>query len=357
MQKIYLSQIEDGTPIAYDLCNPQGAILVKKGTKMTAFLKQKLQKNNIIYLITNVSPFEVLDDRIKYLDEPVVKQIEEIKKVYKQSFQEISKEFEIFRSGGNIDKKMIASLAKNLVSSINENQQVYMSIQGIRRKDEYTYLHSIDVSIFMILFGKTMSFNAKEIEDAAIAGLLHDIGKTQIRDSILLKPDKLTPEEMEIMKRHTLYGYDILKNQLGYKEDIAKAAKEHHERIDGGGYPQGIKWDKLYLFSKMVAICDIYDAITAERIYKRAMLPHKAIEYLMSIVGTQLEHSLVRKFIHNIAIYPLGTKVLLNTGEEGIVIGINKDFPLRPVVKIVEGNIIRNLLVELTVFIKEIINN
>lgn len=357
MQKIYLSQIEDGTPIAYDLCNPQGAILVKKGTKMTSLLREKLQKNNIIYLTTNITPFEALDDRIKYLDEPIVKQIEEIKKVYKQSFKEISREFESFRAGGSLDKKAITSLAKGLVSSIYQNQQVYMSIQGIRRKDEYTYLHSIDVSIFMILFGKTMNFDSQEIEDAAIAGLLHDIGKTQIRDSILLKPDKLTEDEMEIMKRHTLYGYDILKNQLGYKEEIAKAAKEHHERVDGGGYPQSIKWDKLHLFSKMVAICDIYDAITAERIYKKAMLPHKAIEYLMSIVGTQLEHNLVRKFIHNIAVYPLGTKVLLNTGEEGIVIRINKDFPLRPIVKIVEGNRTRNLLVELTVFIKEIVNH
>lgn len=355
MQKLYLSEIQDGTPIAYDLYNSQGAILVKKGTKMTSLLRKKLQKNNISFLLINIEPFEIIDDRLQYLDESAVKQIQEIKKVYQKTFHVISEEFEGFRSGGDLDKKVISGLAQSLVSSIYENQQVYLSIQGIRRKDHYTYLHLIDTSIFMILFGKTLNLGVKEIEDAAIAGLLHDIGKTQIRDSILLKPTKLTDEEMEIMKRHTIYGYDILKNQLGYKEEIARVAKEHHERADGRGYPMRLKWDKVHLYSKMVAICDIYDAITAERIYKKAMLPHQAIEYLMSIAETQLQHSLVTKFIYNIAIYPIGTKVLLNTGEIGIVTNINKGFPLRPIIKILENHRIRNLLVERTIFIREVL--
>ncbi|SET66634.1 HDIG domain-containing protein [Natronincola peptidivorans] len=355
MQKVYLSEIEDGTPIAYDLYNAQGAILVSKGTKITTTLKEKLQKNNIIHLTTNVSPFEAIDDRIEHLDEPVIKKIQEIKKVYKKTFQSISEEFERYKSRGTIDALLIEDIVQDLMGSIYKNQQVYMNIQGIRRKDAYTYLHSVDVSIFMILFANSMNFDKKDIEAAAIAGMLHDIGKTKIRNSILLKPDKLSDEEMEIMKRHTLYGYDILKNQLGYKEDIARVAREHHEKFDGTGYPERRKWKDLHVFSKMVMICDIYDAITAERVYKKAMLPHKAIEYLMSIIGSHVEHDLVRKFIHNIAVYPLGTKVILNTEEEGIVIRNNRGFPLRPVVKIIDSKKRRDLLVELTVFITEVL--
>ncbi|AOY76061.1 HD-GYP domain-containing protein [Clostridium formicaceticum] len=355
MEKIYLSEIENGTPIAYDLCNDKGTVLVKKGTQITEALKKKLQKNNIIFLMKDTSPFDNLENSMEHLDETVINQIQETKKVYKQTFAQLSREFETFKSSDRLDKKMVADIAKNLVVSISNNQQVYMSIQGIRNKDVYTYLHSIDVSIFMILFGKSLQLEASEMVDAAIAGMLHDIGKMKIPDRILLKPKKLLPEEMEIMKKHTIYGYDILKNHLGYSEIIARVAKEHHERMDKGGYPNAVGWEKLHLFSKMVAICDIYDAITAQRIYKKPMLPHKAIEYLMTVAGIHLERELVRKFIYNIAVYPLGTKVLLNTGEKGIVININKGFPLRPMVKTTDTNKIRNLLIELTVFIKEVL--
>lgn len=355
MQKIYLSQIPDGTPIAYDLYNDKGIILLKKGTKMSPALREKLHRNNIIFLIPQISPFETLDDRIKYLDEPVIEEIENIKKLYKETFYQISREFETFKDYSKLDKKNISDITQSLVTSISNNQQVYTSIQGIRRKDAYTYLHSIDVSILMILFGKSMGLDPNQIEEAATAGLLHDIGKTKIQDSILLKPEKLTVAEGEIMKKHTIYGYNILKDQLGYKEAIARVAREHHERMDGQGYPRGIKWENMHMFSKMATICDIYDAITSERVYKKAMLPHIAIEYLMSIVNSHLDPQLVRQFIYNIAIYPMGTKVLLNTGEEGIVIKNNKNFPLRPVVQIIDGKTRRNLLAELTIFIKEVI--
>ncbi|AKL94150.1 metal dependent phosphohydrolase [Clostridium aceticum] len=355
MEKIYLSEIENGTPINCDLCNDKGVILVKKGTRVTEELKKKLQKNNIIFLIGNSSPFDNLEDSMAYLDEVVVKQIQETKQVYKQTFYQLSREFETFKTSDRLDKKMVTDIAKSLVSNIATNQQVYMSIQGIRSKDIYTYLHSIDVSIFMILFGKSLSLDPMQLVNAATAGILHDIGKMKIPDHVLLKPEKLLPEEMEVMKKHTIYGYEILKNHLGYEESIARVAKEHHERMDKGGYPQGVGWENLHLFSKMTAICDIYDAITAQRVYKKPMLPHKATEYLMTVVGTHLDQELVRRFVHNIATYPLGAKVLLNTGEEGIVISINNSFPQRPVIKIINTNKIRDLLVELTIFIKEVL--
>jgi len=354
MKKIYLSEIPDGTPIAYDLYNDKNIILLNKGVKMSPVLREKLQRNNIIFLTTQISPFETLDDRIKYLDEEVIHEIEKVKKQYKEAFYQISREFEGFKDYSKLDKKTVTDIGRGLVNSISNNQQVYASIQGIRRKDSYTYLHSIDVSILMILFGKSMNLASNEIEDIAIAGLLHDIGKTKIQDSILLKPEKLTADEEETMKNHTTYGYDILKNQLGYKEIIARIAREHHEKINGKGYPDGKRGETIHIFSKMVTICDIYDAITSERVYKKAMLPHVAVEYLMSIAGTHIDMDLVRQFIHNIAIYPMGTKVLLNTGEEGIVIKNNKNFPLRPVVQIIDSQKRRNLLSELTVLIKKV---
>ena len=355
MKKIYLSQIPNGSPIPYDLYNDKDVILIKKGTKMTSDLKKKLQRNNIIYLTPQITPFDILDDRIKYLDDDVVVEIEKVKKVYSESFYELSREFETFKESKRLDHRVIADIAENLISSISNNQQVYASIQGIRRKDAYTYLHSIDVAILMILLGNSMNMNNRDIEDAAISGLLHDIGKTKIADNILLKPDKLTEDEQIIMQKHTTYGYDILRDQMGYKESIYRPAREHHETMDGLGYPDRISGRDMHLYSKMVAICDIYDAITADRVYKNAMLPHVAVEYIMSISNKKLDSVLVRQFIQNIAIYPIGTKVLLNTNEMGIIVENNEGFSLRPKVHIIGTDIRRDLLTEMTVFIENII--
>lgn len=355
MKKLYLSQIENGSPISQDLYNPHGAILVPKGKTMTPKLRQQLLRNNIDSFLIDITGYESIENYYEHFEEPEIQQIEAVKKVYNNSFASLSSEFENFKRNRNLDKKTLRDTAKELVASIGKYQHVYLGLEGIRRKDFYTYIHSVDVAIFMIVMGKSLRMDEKNLEQAALAGLLHDIGKISIDDSILLKPGKLTNLEMEKMRKHTEIGYEILKEKMNYPDEIARAALEHHERMDALGYPGKISWDKIHLYSRMVAICDVYDAITGERVYKKAMLPHEAVEYLMTIVGKHLDRSLTTQFIRNIAVYPMGTTVELNNGENGIVIKLHDGYPTRPVIKIPEKGIYRDLLQDNTILIQNIL--
>lgn len=354
MKKLYLAQIPDGDPIQEDLFNPNGAILVPKGKMMTPKLRQQLLRNNIEYFLLDVTGFNEVDTHLAHFEDETIKQIEAVKKVYTESFNNLSGEFERMRKTGRLEKPVIEETARELVESIGKYQQVYLGLEGIRRKDFYTYIHSIDVAVFMIILSKTLKLNKEQQERAALSGLLHDIGKTKIHNSILLKPARLTAEEMSVMQEHSRIGGEIISQDLKYSNEIAHVALEHHERMDSTGYPRGVNWDHLHLYSKMAAVCDIYDAITGERVYKKAMLPHEAVEYLMTIVDTHLDRSLTTLFVRNISIYPLGTRVTLNNGEEGIVVRLHDGYPARPVIKVEKRGKVRDLLEEKTLLISRI---
>ncbi|KAB3524830.1 HD-GYP domain-containing protein [Alkaliphilus serpentinus] len=357
MKKLYLSQIKDGSPIPMDLYNCNGAVLIKKGTEMTDILRRKLLRNNIDYFITDIAIFEPDINKLYDVDDILLREVEELQKVYKVSFDEFSNQMESLKKNHTLDKGTLDDISNNLIQCITEHKQVYIGIQGIRRKDFYTYIHSIDVAIFAIIMGESLGLSKRNLKKLALSALLHDVGKIEIDDEILSKPTSLTEDEMNKMKMHTIYGYEIIKDKLGYFEEIAMVALEHHEKVDGSGYPKAAEKKNIHFFSQIVAICDIYDAITADRVYRKGVLPHRGVEYLMSVTNSHIDHELTRKFIGNIAVYPLGTQVGLNNGEEGIVIHLHKGFPLRPVVRIKGSNIKRDLMKELTLFVKEVIEN
>lgn len=357
MKRKYLAQIENGEPIEEDLFNTNGAILVPKGKVMTQHLRRQLLRNNIEYFLLDVTGYDGLESHFNHFDPDTIKRIEEVKKVYTASVKNLGAEFERVRKQGNLDKVAIKEIARELVESIGRNQQVYLGLEGIRRKDFYTYIHSIDVAIFMIVLAKSLQLSKERQEQAAMAGLLHDIGKTRIHDSILMKPGKLTDDQMRVMQEHSRMGHEILAKELNYPHEIACAALEHHERKDGTGYPRKVGWGRLHLYSQMTAVCDIYDAITGERVYKKAMLPHEAVEYLMTIVDTHVDRSLTNQFIRNIAVYPLGTQVTLNNHEEGMVIRLHDGFPTRPVVRVTGKGTARDLLQEKTLMVTGVRNS
>ncbi|KAB3530497.1 HD-GYP domain-containing protein [Alkaliphilus pronyensis] len=355
MKKVYLSQLKDGEPIPKDFYSKHGAVLIKKETQMTAALRKKLLMNNIDCFYTEAAIFNPNLDDYPDISDEIVKEIEAIQKVYHNSFNEFSKQMDNIKNNHAFNKKVINEIANDLVNCITQHKQVYLGIEGIRKKDYYTYVHSIDVAIYAIIMGETLKLDKNYLRIIALAALLHDIGKIRIEDNILTKPSKLTYEEMELMKKHTTFGYNIVKDELGYSKEMAKIAWEHHERLDGNGYPRGVKGNSIHLFTRIIAICDIYNDITSDRVYRKGVLPHRGIEYLMSIVDSHIDRELTRKFVFNIAIYPIGTKVMLSNGEEGTVIDFQKGFPLRPIVKIKGKNIKRDLLKELTLFIKTVV--
>ncbi|PHS34306.1 MAG: hypothetical protein COA82_07355 [Alkaliphilus sp.] len=355
MKKIYLVDLHNDKIVDCDLCNAYGAVLIRKGTKITIQLKQKLLNNNVEFFFAPSELTPSIDTYVDLFDTFTIKKMEKANKVYEESFDELATQFEFFKENHHIDKKVIADIANQLVDSISGNEQIFVGVQGIKEKDYYTYIHSLDVAVFAILFSNSLNFSDSKTRKIALAALLHDIGKIEIPDDILTKPSRLTVAEMNQMKQHPVIGYNILKNELDYSDSISLIALQHHEKFNRKGYPLGVSWDSIHFHSKMVAICDIYDAVTANRVYRKGMLPHQAIEFLMSIGDVELDYSLTKLFVRSIAPYPLFTKVLLNTGEEGVVVKLHDNYPHRPVVRLLNSNTSCDLMTELTVFISRVL--
>jgi HD-GYP domain-containing protein (c-di-GMP phosphodiesterase class II) len=212
--------------------------------------------------------------------------------------------------------------------------------------------------------GKNLELDNKNLFRLGLGAILHDIGKGKIPTEILLKPGPLTEEEFNIMKSHTTYGYEIIKNSSNLDMVTANIALQHHEHWDGNGYPLHLKENDINVFARIVTICDIYDALTANRVYRGRILPHEAAEYIINSNGVIADPSLTKNFVQNVAMYPIGATVLLSTGEIGRVSEIHNAMPLRPVIDIFahrdsEKRILEhklNLMDELTIFIVDVIN-
>lgn len=254
-------------------------------------------------------------------------------KLYDEAKNLQKKAFKDLQSGSPIDISTFKETAHGLIDSVFRNQDALACIARIREKDTYLLEHSINVSILISIFAKHMGLERSVIEQMTTGALLHDIGKVHIPDTILQKPTQLSIEEFEVMKQHAKYSYDIVMNaQLG--KIATEIAGYHHERLDGSGYPFGYEAKDLSQYVRMAAIVDVYDALTAERVYKVGMTPVKAFRLLREGTPHHYDTELLNVFINAIGVYPVGTLVKLTSQRVGIVSGSNPDTPLQPIVKV-----------------------
>jgi putative nucleotidyltransferase with HDIG domain len=207
-----------------------------------------------------------------------------------------------------------------------------LCLTKIREKDDYLLEHSLNVAILLANFAMFLGMPDEEVNELSYAGFLHDLGKIMIPDEILHKPGRLTDSEMEIMKGHVQHGVDHLCD-TDLKPYLIRAVAEHHERLDGLGYPKGAKEDEISTAGRMLAIADMYDALTADRVYKSGMSSQKAFAILMSEAPTRLDIYLVQQFIKCLGVYPVGSLVVLSNERLAIVMHQN-DSPMTPLVKV-----------------------
>ena len=224
------------------------------------------------------------------------------------------------KNGNRVDMQAVESLVDRMTESVLSNKDALVSLARIKNKDEYTYLHSLAVSALCISFGERLGLDSRKIKALGIGGLLHDIGKVRIPTEVLNKPGPLSEKEFEIMKQHVKYGDCILRDTTKIAEDSICVSVHHHERLDGTGYPEGLKGDQISMFGQMAAIVDIYDALTSERCYKNAMPPTEALRKLFEWSADYLNRELVEKFIAHLGIYPVGSVVRLKSGFIAVVI-------------------------------------
>lgn len=233
------------------------------------------------------------------------------------------------RLGKAIKAEKLAPMVDEITSSIDENPRAFISIAQLKSRHEYTYMHSVAVCALMINLARELRFGEAAVRDAGMAGLLHDIGKALMPPELLDKPEELTADEYEIMKTHPLRGRDLLAQSSGVSHNVLEVCLRHHEKIDGSGYPDGLNGDRLSLFARMAAICDVYDAVTSDRAYKRPWTPVEAVATMRNWTG-HFDAEMFELFVRSVGIYPVGALVRLKSGRVAMVTGENPDDPTHP---------------------------
>lgn len=271
------------------------------------------------------------------------------REIYRAAKAVIQGAMQDVRLGRAINMEAVDRVVSDMAESVLRNLDALTSLSRLKRFDEYTFYHSVNTSLLAMALGRDLGFVKRELHQIGVGALLHDIGKTKIPNELLNKPARLEPDEMELMKQHVMRGVEILSETTGLSEVHTKPALEHHERVDGTGYPFGRSKDGISHFGRIASIVDIYDAITSDRCYHRGRPSHDALQYLylLSLKG-HLDAELVQRFIRIVGVFPVGSLVELNTGEVAVVRRIHRETPLTPHIVIVKsaGNVLLSKPIE-----------
>jgi len=239
------------------------------------------------------------------------------------------------RLGKQIELERCEPMIDNIVDSIFRMPSALLPLAQMKSVDEYTFQHSVSVAALSVAFGRVLDLPRDEIKALSLGGLLHDIGKAKVPGSILNKPGKLDDAEFGIMKNHVVHTAELLKDVKGISEITFNAAAQHHERYDGSGYPEKLKGDRISLHGQVIAIVDVYDALTSIRVYHKGVPPNEALKRLFEWSGAHFNPRLVQAFIKGVGIYPAGSLVRMDSDKLGIVREVVPDKLLQPVVQII----------------------
>ncbi len=241
--------------------------------------------------------------------------------------------FKDVRMGKAIETKELNSLVKDISNSISRNESALISLARLKTKDDYTYMHSVAVCGLMVALARQLNLSEEETRQAGLAGLLHDIGKAAISNEVLNKPGALTDEEFDLVKLHPQRGYDILLAGKVSDKVALDVCLHHHEKVDGTGYPDGLKDKEISLFARMGAVCDVYDAVTSNRPYKAGWDPGLSLQRMAQWKG-HFDEVVFKAFVKSLGIYPVGSTVKLKSGRLAVVIDQSPQSLLTPVVKV-----------------------
>ena len=256
-------------------------------------------------------------------------------KVKKQARKLVNSTLGDVRMGKQVvDVGVLNNVMGDMADSLFRNQNAILSLGLIKQKDEYTFMHSVNVGVFLMSFCHTMGMDQQVVIDAGTGGMLHDVGKMKVPYEIINKKSKLTDEEFGLMKSHPAYGKEILESAKGISELGIQVACEHHERYDGTGYTRRLKGEEISLYGQMGAIVDVYDAITSDRSYHKGMESHTALKKMLEWSKHHFSATLFQSFIQSIGIYPIGTLVRLKNNLIGIVLENNNKSMLRPTIRL-----------------------
>ncbi|MCK8816047.1 HD-GYP domain-containing protein [Natroniella sulfidigena] len=324
MKRVPVGSLEAGMKVAKTVYTADGNILLNSGMRLKESYIERLKDLGImeIYIINEELPEFSIPEPLS--DKTRLKAINVIKETMKQ-----------IKVGHSIDSKEIKEAVDDILNEILLQNHVIIHLSDIRSYDNYTFHHSVSVTILAVLIALNFDYNIKQLKKIATGAFLHDLGKIMVEPEIIKKSKELTDEEYKEVKKHPDYGYELLRELDGVSILSAHVAYQHHEHYDGSGYPRGLTGDEINEFAQIVTVADIYDALTSDRIYKRKLRPDEALKIIQELRGTKLNPKFVDVLHKHIATYPVGTVVALNTQEIGLVVDVNKENLSEPIVRII----------------------
>ncbi|MBQ5676290.1 MAG: HD-GYP domain-containing protein [Lachnospiraceae bacterium] len=344
MKRMNIMNLVPGMVTAEDVFSYNNTLIIPKGACLTDESITRLE----LYSIISIR----IEDEVVPVEAPAVPDFNNPDSEnwpYSQVVQS-SEEFKAFKAEFNENMSTLKSCLNDVVeknaplrvdemlhgtldilSNCKTSGNVFSMLQNMRQYDDLTYAHSLNVALICNVFAGWLDFTPEDRELATICGLFHDIGKLTIPEDIVKKPSKLTDEEYNIIKTHPLEGYRILKNQ-DIDQHIKNSALMHHERCDGGGYPLGIKAEKIDRFAKIVSIADVYDAMTAARVYRGPLCPFTVIEIFEKEGLQKYDTHFILTFLENIVLTYMNNHVRLSNGQIGKIVFVNKTRLSRPMI-------------------------
>ncbi|WP_127588246.1 HD-GYP domain-containing protein [Paenibacillus koleovorans] len=337
MRLIPIGACMPGMRLAKNIHNEEGLVLLAERVELTEAIIRKLGLHGVSFLYIEDKRTEdiVIADVIRA--ETRQRAMKEIRTEFRRLMTDAMPRKAINAPFFGKAFKQIISM---IVDDLKDNENAMILLAEISITDHYLYQHSLSVCLYSLLMGVAQGYDQNELMTLGLGALLHDIGKTRIPTDILFKKGPLDSNELQAMRSHPELGFRMLKDEPNIPLLSAHCALQHHERIDGSGYPRGIKGSNVHSYAQWIGILDSYDAMTSYRVYRdTALLPHQAMEELFAGAGTQYDKMKVELFRDRVALYPLGLQVKLSTGEAGVVVDLNSRFSQRPVVRVLQDPI------------------
>ncbi|TFB24270.1 HD-GYP domain-containing protein [Filobacillus milosensis] len=333
MKAVNIDALRPGDQLAKPIIDSYGRILLQKEVIFTERLIRRLKDFDFLYvfiedtLSEDIVPQNLIDQELR---------IEAISKI-RQTFK-VFDEFNKNKHQQYVLEKSINDIqgtVGEIIDVVNGHEEIISIMSDIFMFDDYLYNHSVNVTVYTLVLAKELGFTNRQTEEIGIGSMLHDIGKMKVPKNIINKPGKLTNIEFEVVKEHTTYGYETLKQFKHLPPNVAYCAYQHHERLDGSGYPLGLREPNIHEYAKIMAVSDVFDAVTSNRVYRNAFLPHEGLEILYSGSDSQFSQKYIELFRKHISIYPNGAYVELSDGRRGIIVK-QTSLPDRPIIRVLE---------------------
>jgi len=332
MRLVNIAYVDEGEVLARPLVSPNGKVLLQAGVKLTRNYIDKLSRLGVDTMFIEDDTFQDVE-----IYSAVSAKTREIAYASLENLGKNLNESQLHAV--NLDE--VKKAVQNIIADLLYSKDMLGNVMEIQGYDDYTFHHSVNTTIIALIMGISMGWNNGKLLDLGMGVLMHDVGKIKISPEILNKKGPLTPGEFEEIKKHAEYGFEILRKNQDINLLSAHVALQHQERWDGSGYPRGLKGTQIHEYGRLAAVADVYEALTSKRVYRNALQPYEAYEYVIANSDKLFEPKVVQNtFSKCITPYPTGSGVRLTNGLRGNVVKQNSSFPTRPYVRMThEGEV------------------